>query len=101
MSFTGTALKLFGPKGPAYGNFSVSFDKEIANPYQETFSAYSAENATEPQVLYETDQLAYGFHTITVANQGSGLLVDRMEFTVPVGGEGWVALLSALMVVQP
>lgn len=90
LDFTGTALKVYGAKGPAYGNFSISLDAGVQNPFTQSFSAYAAENATEPQVLYETDQLAFEAHSLTVTNMGSGVLVDLIEFTVPVGGEGWV-----------
>ncbi|KAJ7505880.1 hypothetical protein B0H11DRAFT_1976543 [Mycena galericulata] len=64
-NFTGPAIYVFGAAGPAFGSYEVSFDGVSS-----TKSAYMANNASAPYLLYGSDNLTYAAHTLTLRNLG-------------------------------
>ncbi|KAK7042692.1 hypothetical protein R3P38DRAFT_2891799 [Favolaschia claudopus] len=93
-NFTGPAVYLFGASGPSYGSFEVVLDG--GKPV--TKSAYAAENASFPYLLFADDGLDYAQHSLTIKNLGKqgedksdgpgAFLFDFLRTTVQLGPAG-------------
>jgi hypothetical protein len=76
--FTGTGVKLIGPKGPEQGNIDIYVDGVFA----QTVSAHSASRLTG-QTIYTLSGLAAGDHTIKAVKTSGGVMtVDQVTYTV-------------------
>lgn len=90
-NFTGPAVFLYGQTGPSYGSYEVQLDSSSS-----VSSAYSANNASTPYLLFGTSNLAYGVHTLLLRNlgaqsgdaDGNELLFDFIRTTVQLGPAG-------------
>ncbi|KAJ4470965.1 hypothetical protein J3R30DRAFT_3215805, partial [Lentinula aciculospora] len=92
-NFTGPALYIYGFSGPEYGSYEVQLDS-----LSTTASAYSSSNGTTPHLLYESNNLTYGEHELTLRNLGAlssnrdgggnSLLFDFLHFTVQLAPAG-------------
>lgn len=90
---------MYGHSGPAYGSYEVRLDSAAT-----TLSAYAANNASTPQVIYKADNLTYGHHTITFRNLGAQngdaggntFLFDSLQQTIQLAPAGYVSPLLFL-----
>ncbi|ORX39114.1 hypothetical protein BD324DRAFT_311338 [Kockovaella imperatae] len=86
-NFTGSSLAIYGASGPDTANYTIKIDPDLPQPFSQS---YSTSNATGNgrTLLYSTDQLAYAAHQVQIINDGSGLLLDMIEFGVELAAEG-------------
>jgi hypothetical protein len=90
-AYTGPAIFIYGYAGPSYGWHEVQIDSTSS-----ISSAYAANNASTPYLLFGTNNLTYGFHELVLRNlgakngDGSGneLLFDFLQTTVQLGPAG-------------
>lgn len=79
MEFTGTAISIFGSKGPDHGKFRVSLDG-----LEEVLDGFNSSN-TYQTPLFTKEGLAFGKHTVTIGNvveesSRPWLYLDYIEF---------------------
>ncbi|KAG6844168.1 hypothetical protein H0H87_009287 [Tephrocybe sp. NHM501043] len=90
-NFTGPAIFIYGHTGPSYGSYEVQLDSAVS-----TQSAYAANNASGPSLLYGASNLAYAPHTLTLRNVGAKngdaggntLFFDYLQTTVQLAPAG-------------
>lgn len=64
--FNGTAIYLYGTRGPLYGEYSVSIDEKVV------FNGYSGrDQLLFQQLLYSNANLPMGLHNVTLTNTWS------------------------------
>ncbi|KAK1926021.1 hypothetical protein DB88DRAFT_537969 [Papiliotrema laurentii] len=86
LNFTGSGITLLGAGGPSGTNYTVTLDPTSAQPFTQS---YTTPNATDGRtVLFNTDGLSAGKHTLEIENLGSGLLVDLAVINLDLGTPG-------------
>ena len=91
--FTGPAVFIYGYAGPSFGSYEVQIDSTST-----VLTAYAANNASTPYLLFGANNLTYGFHQLVLRNLGAKngdaggneMLFDFIQTTVQLAPAGCV-----------
>ena len=91
--FTGPAVFIYGYAGPSFGSYEVQIDSTST-----VLTAYAANNASTPYLLFGANNLTYAFHQLVLRNLGAKngdaggneMLFDFIQTTVQLAPAGCV-----------